>query len=768
MLTLWCCLVIGTSLFGMGIPLCWLFNGRRPLTPSDYVKAPFLGMASIVLLLQNLTYLDIPIRQSTPWLWLLLALTWAFLGWRGQLAACLPRLPRLLVVAVLFVGLVQGLGLIRLGVREYVGRAWTDQFNYTSMAQFFMDEPFSTSLEDVGQRPWLIQPIRLKWDRIGQSILHGFFASSCQTDAKTLFEPTILLMPLLVTLAIFDVCRRLGLQTLPAVLTATLAALLPGLALTHLESFLSQALALPFLLYFPVILTDLAERQDCGRLAGAALILAGSISIYTEFFVLFTGLTVLVLGVSALGMERRGRLLLAAIILLAAPFALNPLFSPSILLIVRRTTAALLAEVYPWALRMEGLVRIWLGDFGAELSPKFARLAVGYTVVLTALAYFGLMRSCVICWRGRDVDSTERWRSLALRMALLSLAMIPVLVIAKDRDHPYQFYKLALTVCPILAIGLVEALRARGTSPTPLVGSILRWRGLMTAATLAIVLLFAAQATARMAYRACRPGPLPRSAAHLIRGPMLTLMKRLEMVKGESVFLGSHDVSDNPWLAYYARHNEVWLSIPKINDSGDLNALPGTNAVADVSHLPKNLFLLGSTMKGLHPPRTNLSDLAWSDGDYFLWHVKNRNWALVTQVELPNGPEEVDGKPFFWIGRDPVKVTMICGSAGTLRLKGRYRPGPSGPGTSSRRLSVRRINGEGTYVRRFTTPGGLEYVELPLTAGKNVLLIEALDEPVHLSLANGDSRCLLVGVWGLRLGFTPALDGANQGDDFVR
>jgi hypothetical protein len=753
MLTIWCMVVIVASLFGMGIPLCWLLNGCRPLDEADRLKAPFFGIAALVLLLQNLLYFDLPLRRTTPWMWLLIVLLWVPIWWRGQLRACLPPLPRLVTVAVLLVALLQGLGLAMLGVREYVGRAWSDQFNYTSIAQFLMDERFSTSLDDVGQRPWMIPAVCLKADRIGQSVLHGFLACSCRSDAKTMFEPTILLMPPLVVLAIFSACRQLGLRRSTAALTGILAGLLPSLALTHLESFLSQSLAGPFLLLYPVLLHDLTERPGVGRLAGAVLCVAAAVSIYTEFLMLFAGLTVLQLGVAAVGSPCRGRLLLFLVLLLASPAALNPCFAPSILTVLSRVSAPVLQEVYPWALTFEGLARIWLGDLAAA-SPRLSALTAGYAICLTALCYVGLLRSCIGHWRAPMADRAAHWRSLALRLALLSLPMLPVIVILKDRDHPYQFYKLALTVSPILAIGLIEAIRSSPPSQglvggrfVPLVMRI----GWATSVMLVVITL-AGVGTAAMAYQATRLEVHVRTGAYLLRSPMLTFLKRLEDICDDRLLLCSEDEHYNPWLAYYARHNSVWLRTPKINDVVNLDRKRSTVGIADLQRLPEDLIILGSAMPWFSPPPMSAASIEWSDGCYILWRTRTREWALPAYTELPNGLERVGGRPLFWLGDKPIKIVMVCGTAGTLTLDADYQLAPSEPGSDPRFVRVRRVHGGEEHEHRLSTRGGRERLELPVVVGENTLILEPI--------ADSKAQSQRIGVRDLRMTFTA---GAPRG-----
>src|SRR5262245_37439509 len=57
LLTLGCITVVLASPFAVGLPLSWLLNGRQPLSSADWIRAPFLGVAAIVVVLQNLVVL---------------------------------------------------------------------------------------------------------------------------------------------------------------------------------------------------------------------------------------------------------------------------------------------------------------------------------------------------------------------------------------------------------------------------------------------------------------------------------------------------------------------------------------------------------------------------------------------------------------------------------------------------------------------------------------------------------------------------------------
>src|SRR5262245_46317583 len=210
--TIWCIIIIWISIFFVGIPFNWLLHGRTWPGEQAWLEAPFLGIAAIILLLQNLVYLDLPIRYTAPLIWIGGLAGWFWMYRRKQISAVFATLPRTLFCTALAVYLLHGLGLLIIGARFYMGRAWGDQYNYTALAQFLADERFSMSLSEVGHRPYLATALNFKSDRIGQSVLHSFFAISSLQEAKTLFEPTILLSVALIVFAVYGLGRRFGLQ----------------------------------------------------------------------------------------------------------------------------------------------------------------------------------------------------------------------------------------------------------------------------------------------------------------------------------------------------------------------------------------------------------------------------------------------------------------------------------------------------------------------------------------------------------------------------
>src|SRR5262249_25478925 len=157
-------------------------------------------------------------------------------------------------------------------------------------------------------------------------------------------------------------------------------------------------LALPLLVFWPALIDELARRPGWRRLGRAALVLTAAASIYTEFWPVFLGVSVLVVGPALWSPGRRRRLLGCLAGLAAAPFLLNPGFAGGSCMILGRLGAPVLQHIYPWAFTGEGLGRLWLGDLAAGL-PRWISQAiwlVGWAATL--LGYAGLLRFCLARW----------------------------------------------------------------------------------------------------------------------------------------------------------------------------------------------------------------------------------------------------------------------------------------------------------------------------------------------------------------------------------
>jgi hypothetical protein len=638
------CRCIAVALLGglvLGLPLVWLGRGRKPLAESDWLLAPFLGLSAALLVLHNLIYLDVPVAPATPWVWGGATLLWLGLlltrGVRPLWRHC--PWPVLLVMAGVYA--VQGLGLLALGAEAYLGRAGGDQYNYTTVAQLLSDLPFSLSWDGIGQRPYLVDALVLKDDRIGVMLLQGFLACSVGAEAKHLFEATILLGPALVVPAVFALAVKLRFTPRRALVVAAVAGLLPGLTLLHLGSFLAHAVAVPFLLMLLVAWHDAATAPGPRSVLIGGTLLAATTALYTELAPVLLALTALfcVGGVVVCGLRPlRGVALLLG--LLALLVGLNPLYAATAVGVCRRltvTTVEQIANGFDWT---SGFTKVWAHDANLHEQPLKEKAFLAAALGLTLLAVLGLLRlawpALAGGWRGRADRGQREWSLLVVGVVVL--ALLPVPVLASVGRHPYQFVKLLLTVGPLLVVGLA-ALGQHPLGPAatggPATGgttprSWLRWMAGWP--LLGGVGLLALSGTCSMVSR-----------THYYRAGTHTEFRKLlapEHREAVRVLGRMHDqplvlacgpgLIDNCWFAYAARRNPVWLVSPVLNyglvvgcDTGAVEGqlpLPVARHLIDLKAVPPGALVLTQepneqvAFDGEHR-------LVWANARYQLWRL---------------------------------------------------------------------------------------------------------------------------------------------------
>ncbi len=86
--------------------------------------------------------------------------------------------------------------------------------------------------------------------------------------------------------------------------------------------------------------------------------------------------------------------------------------------------------------------------------------------------------------------------------------------------------------------------------------------------------------------------------------------------------------------------------------------------------------------------------LVWQNAVYRLWNTGSSNWAIVTEVRVPNGLERVAEKPFFWMGGGPTRLRLIAREAGCVRVSATMIPGPRVKRTDGRTITIESTAGQ--------------------------------------------------------------------------
>ena len=157
----WQLFVLFACCSGVGLALRFLLPKEFSLL-NKVLFSLMGGLFLVVLIPQNLVYLGVPVRISA-WLILGAALVPVWLC-RRKFAAWIRTFYsnadlRTLAVVILLTVTFHGIVPIRQGLEWYYGKGHFDQINYVLLAEFLKEEPYSTSEQDIGLRPWLVRPV---------------------------------------------------------------------------------------------------------------------------------------------------------------------------------------------------------------------------------------------------------------------------------------------------------------------------------------------------------------------------------------------------------------------------------------------------------------------------------------------------------------------------------------------------------------------------------------------------------------------------------
>jgi hypothetical protein len=518
------------------------------------------GLFLDVLAPQNLYYLGVPVRISA---WLVFAAV-LIQGWlcRDKLLAWtrafrsnaeLQILAVVIFVTVAFHGFVP----IHQGLEWYYGKGHFDQINYVLVAEFLREEPYGTSEQEIGLRPWLIGPVGsddpigatgtkteagtetpgFKKERIGQSILTAEISVWSGTNAKGGYAATVIFFLTVLAVCLFAFLRESGVGPPFAAAGALLGASLPAVTRLSLDGFLSQ---IGILFIFPFLVSLLRHQELSARsfTVFISLTLAYLISVYSEIAPI--GLCTLVLSVIAVRNDkwRNKRLMLMSSLLLVV--LVNPYYLRNLIefLAYQYSLAAnagsLWDNVMPNVLTVAGWSEVLFGPVAGFPLTLLSHCGV-FLLVFLFLAG-------VLFLSGRD-------------RLILGAILLPVgaLILHLATRTPFSYYpvaKITLTVLPLL-IGSAFIGPSRVAA-----GRSLRPFKMLTYALCAMIVLAAGAGSARYYSEVLDNNGLLKA----FRDPdFLSVCRDLEKLKDKRVLIFETQPLLAAWLCYHARHNEVYF-----------------------------------------------------------------------------------------------------------------------------------------------------------------------------------------------------------------
>ena len=693
----WQLLVLFACCSGAGLALRFLIP--KEFSPLHKVLFSLMGgLFLVVIVPQNLVYLGVPVRISA-WVILGAALVQAwlcrqkFVAWSHAIYsnADIRTLAMVTLVTIAFHGIIP----IRQGLQWYYGTGHSDQLNYALLAEFLKEEPYSTSGQDIGLRPWLVRTvgfhasaeqlgmnsgpgvemIGFKKQRIGQSIITAEISVWSGTDGEGGYAATVIFVLALLAICVYTSLRESGIDRFMAGSGALLTAFLPAVTRISLDGFLSQV---SILFVFPFF-ASLLRRQELsarGFTLFFSLTLAYLVAAYSEIAPI--ALSTFFLGVIFVRRDkaRSKRLMLMSAVLLIA--LLNPYYLRNLIEFLGQqyymaSNAKFLDTLAPGVLT--------LGDWSELLFGTIA------SAPLALLFDYGALLLGLLVIAGAILLSK---RDKPIFGAILLPALLVILYLAtRTPPSSYPIAKITLTMLPF-AIGLVFVALSRIAAINP--GHAI---GVLMKLFCAVTVTFAAAGSVQYYSEVLNNEGLLRC----LREPhFLSVCRELEKITNKRVLLFENDPLLTRWLCYYARRNDVYLDGRFISDS----SVPPFAPFAKVPDLANVDFIA---------TRDRIVDL------------RAPAVSCLTLIDDLPGEDRTDAHARYWLG-PPAVLRFLAFRGISANLKMRLTPGPKATilpidyflTDTQGHVSQGEMRGATVDVRRISFPRGPSYMQLSVKA----------------------------------------------------
>ncbi|MBP2134450.1 hypothetical protein J2128_002416 [Methanomicrobium sp. W14] len=683
-------------IFLSGLAISWILIPEKYKNSYFWILIPFLGISCSILILQTFIYLNIPLSISVfPFFILILIGTYIYYKQNNPKT---PKIPKKLFILALIVILSNGIGYFALGPSNYLGYGWIDQYNYVATSQFLIDSPFSTSLDQVGEIPYLAEAIIKKDDRIGQSVLEGYVAVLSFQNAKTAYGAISLLSPLLVFFVIWIYSRRLIKDEWAQYGAAISAACIPGFALIHLQDFFSQALAVPFLLIFPLIIYFSLKEKDWHFIAIGIIIFAGSHSIYSEFTPLliilaFFGMIWYILQTKEI---LSSLLVFFSIVLGGLVINVGYIFR-SFSALTRGNIPNILQSIFPFSETVEGLGYLWFGYSGPLLTYSTLIFIVNFSALLLSIvAYTGIIN---LMRKQKDV----------ITILLFTISLFPLVLLSQAEPYPYQFYKMLMAVSPLLMFGVWVLLsgfweKEEDDTNTQIKDFLHPYIYKIPKIALICLLISSVVISGCLASSSITGGY--RSAVETDNTKeMIELYNYLENTQDQDIILSISHPYPLAWAAYHGRNDRIFFINSVMGDVPLEKVYSKKFPFNNISLFPENATKI--TFGGEYPQMS----------------PKKTKENLIAFIENPQGMEGTEGSEFNWLGKEMEIYLYWQGSKEqNINLSYLSIPGIGYPETNKRIVNISVVEGKSQTEKTIETDG-TETVSIPLIIqpGLNVI-----------------------------------------------
>jgi hypothetical protein len=432
---------------------------------------------------------------------------------------------------------------VQQGIDSYYGTAHPDQLNYVFLAEFLKEKPYSTDLRDVGHQPWLMMPVRLKDERIGQSVITAEISFLSNTNAKSSYAATVIFFLLALAICLYVLFRDIGIDRLTAALGAFLPTILPAITRLTLDGFLSQTAVLFVFVFF----ANLLHRRDLNARSFTfffSLGLAYLIAAYSELAPF--GCCSFLLGAFWIRPETfRGKRLMVWCAVLLVAF-LNPFYIRNLIAFLagQYFTAAIgrfMDDLAPHVLTVGGWSEILFGVVDQQWKLCFELAGVLFAVV--AVIGFVLL---------------QRSEKLVFGSILLPVFGIACYLATRVPLPAYPLAKLIFSFSPFVCVLAFTAISRFALPKANQLASLLR-------TSLLVSLVVTAACGSIKEYR----GVVNKSEfLQYLRDPsFVEVCRGLELIRDKKVLLCDTNPFRLAWLCYHARKNNVYCQARQIGNA---------------------------------------------------------------------------------------------------------------------------------------------------------------------------------------------------------
>jgi hypothetical protein len=673
------------------------------------------GFCAQILFLENLVYLELPVRY-TAWAAGLIGLAgWGviYTRWKQGGLTLRPEWKKALLVALLVftcVFLLQGIGLISNGPHEYYGNVSYDHVNYVLLGQFLLDNSFSMNF-DPGLHPWLYKAQGAKLQRIGQSVANAYLAALTGTDVQASYGTLSIFVIAILAVSCFVLLREFGTPLLIAAAGGLWVGCSPGITHLQLQAFLSQS---SVLFIFPITAAYFRGYSSEATRRNGILAIYGSyvLCCYSELYVLILGLIVILM-IERFGLTS-GRWIAPAATVTVGSLVIASLALPKVAAFVgvqynvASQRVPLLEALAPNAGTLTGWGEMFFGP-AIVSNPQFHRL---YTLGAIAL---------LICAAAAFSSVSRRQRIRYAAICAIPFGAMAILISAPEFAK-YPFAKIQTTFLSfwifLIVIGTMKLAIAYGSSiRLPLQH--------FTLGVLALAIAAAAPAVVGEQLQVARKaGP----GGFIHRPQMQEAMRLLNSSSGQKFVINDPDPLAVAWLAYYGRKSDVYI------DSTGITDLPLPKGGVPCTRLPEDTS--GYNFVSTTGVRNQVSG---GSGEPDI------------RVHNPQGEDRGGDAVWYWMGDSlTIDVARWTGSkiAEPYTISFRAEAGPANP-SPGRKLRATFPDGR-SEILQFQGAADLSFTGT-FPGGKTTVRLDKLEPEKQTSFVPNDPRNLMTRIGNVRI-----------------